>query len=268
MSPNRVQPEKRSSLYWAFSDFGILIKRSMVYIIRNMDQMLSTLFMPIMFLLMFRYVFGGAIQTPGINYVNFLFVGILVQNSGFGATYSTIGIANDVRRGVVDRFKSLPMVSSAVLVGHTVTDLARNVISAIIMVLVGLLVGFRPEANVWEWILALGLLLLFTFAFSWLSAIFGLVVKSLEGAQWITFVFIFPLTMVSSAFVPPETMPGPIRAFAENQPVTHVVDAMRSLLVGTPMGDSGWLAVIWMSAILVVSYIIASILFRRKATSN
>lgn len=268
MTPNQVKPEKRSRLYWALSDFSILIKRSMVYIIRNLDQMLSTLFMPIMFLLMFRYVFGGAIQTPGINYVNFLFVGILVQNSGFGATYSTIGIANDIRRGVVDRFKSLPMVSSAVLVGHTVTDLARNVISAVIMVLVGLLVGFRPEASALEWLLALGLLLLFTFAFSWLSAIFGLIVKSLEGAQWITFVFIFPLTMISSAFVPPETMPEPISSFAANQPVTHVIDAIRSLLIGTPMGNSGWLAVLWMSAILIVSYIIATIMFRRKVTSN
>lgn len=268
MSPQQVMPENRSRLYWALSDFAVLIKRSMVYIFRNMDQMLSALFMPIMFLLMFRYVFGGAISVPGLDYVNFLFVGILVQNAGFGATYSTIGIANDIRRGVVDRFKSLPMISSAVLVGHTVTDLARNTLASVIMILVGLLVGFRPVASFTDWVLAFGLLLLFTFAFSWLSAIFGLIVKSLEGAQWITFVFIFPLTMISSAFVPPETMPAAIAAFARNQPVSHVVDAMRSLLVGTPMDDHGWLAFVWMTGLLIVSYIVATTMFKRKVTSN
>lgn len=268
MTPESVKPEARSQLYWIFSDYSVLIKRSVVYIFRNMDQMLSTLFMPIMFLLMFRYVFGGAIQAPGVDYVNFLFVGILVQGSGFGATYSTIGIANDIRRGVVDRFKSLPMISSAVMVGHTVTDGVRNFISAVVMVLVGLLVGFRPEANVGEWVLAAGLLFLFTLAISWFGAIFGLIVKTVEGAQWIGFVFIFPITMISSAFVPTETMPSALAAFARNQPVTHVIEAMRSLLIGTPMNNHGWLAVIWMTGILLLCFMVANFMFRRKVTSN
>jgi ABC-2 type transport system permease protein len=263
----RVKPEKRSKLYWAISDFTVLTKRSMVYIVRNMDQALSTVFMPIMFLLMFRYVFGGAIDTPGVSYVNFLFAGILVQSAAFGATYTAIGVTTDMRRGVIDRFKSLPMVSSAVLVGHTVTDLARNTISSVIMVLVGLLVGFRPTADVLDWLAALGILMLFTFAFSWLSAIMGLVSKTIEGVQWITFVFVFPFTFISSAFVPTASMPAGLRAFAENQPVTHVIEAVRSFTVGTPIGNHGWLAVAWSLGVLVVSYAIAVYLFRRKTTT-
>jgi ABC-2 type transport system permease protein len=263
---SRVTPEKRSKLYWALSDFSVLIKRSMVYIVRNMDQALSTVFMPIMFLLLFRYVFGGAINTPGVSYINFLFAGILVQSAGFGATYTAIGVTTDIRRGIVDRFKSLPMNSSAVLVGHTVTDMVRNTISSIIMVLVGLLVGFRPTASATDWILAFGILMLFTFAISWMSAIMGLVSKTVEGVQWITFVFIFPLTFISSAFVPTASMPSGLRIFAENQPVTHVIETVRSLTVGTPMGDHGWLAAIWCLAILIVSYFVAVRMFNRKTT--
>ncbi|HEX5797263.1 MAG TPA: ABC transporter permease [Candidatus Saccharimonadales bacterium] len=263
----RVTPEKRSKLYWAFSDFAVLIKRSMVYIVRNMDQALSTVFMPIMFLLLFRYVFGGAINTPGVSYINFLFAGILVQTAGFGATYTAIGVTTDIRRGIIDRFKSLPMISSAVLVGHTVTDMVRNAISSIIMVLVGLLVGFRPTASWSDWLLAFGILMLFTFAISWMSAIMGLLSKTIEGVQWITFVFIFPLTFISSAFVPTGSMPSALRAFAENQPVTHVIEAVRSLTVGTPMDNHGWLAVVWSLGLLVISYIVAVNMFKRK-TAN
>ncbi|MBW3568900.1 ABC transporter permease [Candidatus Parcubacteria bacterium] len=264
----RVKPEPRSKIYWALSDFAVLTKRSMVYIVRNMDQALSTVFMPIMFLMLFRYVFGGAIETPGVSYVDFLFAGILVQTAAFGATYTAIGVTTDIRRGIVDRFKSLPMVSSAVLVGHTVTDLVRNTISAVIMVLVGLLVGFRPEANAFEWLLVLGILMVFTFAISWLSAIMGLLSKTVEGVQWMTFVFVFPVTFISSAFVPTASMPSALRAFAENQPVTHVIEAIRSLTVGTPMGSHGWLALAWSLAILIVSYLAAVYIFKRKTTAN
>lgn len=261
---NRVTPEHRSKLYWTLSDFTVLTKRSMVYIVRNMDQALSTVFMPIMFLLLFRYIFGGAIETPGVSYVNFLFAGILVQTAAFGATYTAIGVTTDIRRGIIDRFKSLPMVSSAVLVGHTVTDLVRNTISAIIMILVGLLVGFRPQANLTEWLAVFGILIIFTFAISWLSAIMGLLSKSIEGVQWMTFVFVFPITFISSAFVPTASMPSGLRIFAENQPVTHVIEAIRALTTGTPLGDHGWLAVAWSLLILIVSYAVAVYLFKRR----
>lgn len=261
-----VQPEKRSKLAWAISDALVLIKRSIMHIVKNMDQLLSVAFQPIMFMLLFRYVFGGAIETGGTTYVNFLVAGILVQTAAFGSTYTAIGVATDLQRGIIDRFKSLPMRSSAVLIGHTVSDLVRNTVSSIIMIGVALLVGFRPDANAQEWVMALGILLLFTFAFSWLSAILGLLAKSIEAVQWISFVAIFPLTFASSAFVPTDGMPGWLRAFAENQPVTQVIEAIRALLVGTPLGNYGWLAAAWSVGILIVSIPLAAYLFRRHAS--
>jgi ABC-2 type transport system permease protein len=261
---NRVEPDRRSGIYWVLSDFSMLIRRSTVYIIRNMDQALSTVVTPILFLLMFRYVFGGAIDTGGVPYVDFLFAGILVQTAAFGAGYTALGVTTDIRRGIMDRFKSLPMTDSAVLVGHTVTDLVRTMLSSIIMVLAGLLVGFRPTAGAWEWALVLGLLMAFTFAFSWLSAIMGLVSRTIEGVQWVNFVFVFPVTFISSAFVPTESMPPVLRVFAENQPVTHVVEAVRAWTIGTPMGSHSRMAFLWSLGILVVSYAAAVYLFKRR----
>jgi ABC-2 type transport system permease protein len=259
-----VKPERHSYLYWLTSDSWIMTKRSITHIIRSLDQVMSLIMFPIMFMLLNRYVLGGAIDTGDVGYANYLFAGILVQTLAFGANYTTINLAVDMKEGIVDRFKSLPMASSALLIGHITSDLVRNVISGIIIVLVGLAVGFRPNASITEWLLVIGLGLLFSLAISWLSAILGLVVKSLEAAQWIGFVIIFPLTFISSAFVPTSTMPGPLRAFAENQPITHVIDAMRSWLVGTPMGDSAWLALIWCVGIIVVCMPLAAYMFRRR----
>jgi len=259
------KPQKHSELYWAFSNCGTLIIRSAKHIIKNPDQLMSVAFQPIMFMLLFRYVFGGAIKTEGTTYVNFLVAGILVQSAAFGASYTAIGIATDMQRGIVDRFKSLPMLPSAVLVGHTVADLVRNTVSSIIMILVGVAVGFRPEANVAEWALVFAILLLFTFAMSWLSAIMGLFAKSIEAVQWMSFVFVFPITFASSAFVPTDGMPKYLRIFAENQPVTQVIEAIRALLVGTPVGDYGWKALAWCIAILVVSVVVSVRLFRTRS---
>lgn len=261
-----VKPMQRSGVYWAVADSLILIKRSVLHIIKNMDQLLGAVFQPIMFMLLFRYVFGGAIDTGGTSYVNFLVAGIIVQNAAFGSTFTSIGVATDLKRGIIDRFRSLPMRSYAVLVGHTVADLARNTLSSVVMVLVGLAVGFRPAASVSDWFAVLGILLLFSFALSWLSAILGLIAKSVEAVQWIAFILIFPLTFASSAFVPTEGMPSVLRAFAENQPVTQVIEAIRALLVGTPIGNYGWLAVIYSLALLVISIPIAGILFRRRSS--
>lgn len=250
-------------LYWALSDSYELTKRTIMHITKNPDQLLSVAFQPIMFLLLFRYVFGGAIDAGGTSYVNFLVAGILVQTAAFGSTYTALGVATDLKRGIVDRFRSLPMMSSAVMIGHTVADLVRNTVSAIIMILVGLLVGFRPEAGPAEWAMALGILLLFTFAFSWLSAVLGLLARSIEAVQWISFVVIFPLTFASSAFVRTNGMPDVLRVFAENQPITQVIEAIRALLVGTPIGNHGWLAVAWCSAVLVIAIPLSAYLFRR-----
>lgn len=257
---------ERSSIYWLLSDSWILINRSVMHIVKNLDQLLSVAFQPIMFMLLFRYVFGGAINTGETSYVNFLVAGILVQNAAFGATTTAVGVATDLQRGIIDRFRSLPMYDSAVLTGHVVADLVRNTVSMIVLVLVALVVGFRPNATALEWTMVIGILILFTFAFSWLSAILGLLAKSVEAVQWISFVAIFPLTFASSAFVPTEGMPSALRAFAENQPVTHVIETMRALLVGTPMGNHGAWAVAWCTALIVIAIPLAGRLFRGYAT--
>lgn len=253
-----------NSLYWTVQDYWMMTKRSVMHIIRSLDQLMSLIMFPIMFMLLNRYVLGGAINTGEVSYANYLFAGILIQTLAFGANYTTINLAVDLQTGIVDRFRSLPMAPSALLVGHIVADMIRNIISGIIIIIVGFIVGFRPNASLSEWLLVFGLAMLFTLAISWLSAILGLLVKSLEAAQWMGFVVIFPLTFVSSAFVPTSTMPDALRLFAENQPLTHVINAIRSLLVGTPMGNSGVSAVIWCIAIILVSVPISVWMFQRK----
>lgn len=261
-----VEPEKRSKLFWLLNDTYEMMRRSIRHITRSLDQVLSLLLFPIMFMLLNRYVFGGAIDTGDLTYANFLFAGIFVQTLAFGANYTTINLAVDLKEGIVDRFRSLPMASSALIVGHIASDLVRNIISGVVIVAVGFAVGFRPTASLTDWLLVFGLAMLFTLAISWMSAILGLLVKSLEAAQWIGFVVIFPLTFVSSAFVPPDTMPPLLRAFAENQPITQVIDAVRSLLVGTPMGNAGWLSVVWCVGIIAVSIPITVWLYRRRSS--
>jgi ABC-2 type transport system permease protein len=261
-----IETEKHSKLFWLVSDSWIMAKRSTTHIIRSLDQVLSLILFPIMFMLLNRYVLGGAIDTGDVSYANYLFAGILVQTLAFGANYTTINLAVDMKEGIVDRFRSLPMASSSLILGHITADMLRNVISGAIIIAVGFAVGFRPNASAVEWLYVVALALLFTLAISWLSAILGLLVKSLEAAQWVGFVIIFPLTFISSAFVPTETMPAALRAFADNQPITHVIDAMRSWLVGTPMGDSAWLAVVWSIGIIVVSAPITIWLFKRRSS--
>jgi len=263
--PRRVGSARHSELYWMLSDSWVLTRRSIKHITRNLDQLLSLIIMPVMFLLLFRYVFGGAIDTGGTTYVNFLVAGILVQTLAFGSSNTTVNLVLDLRRGIIDRFRSLPMYSSSLLTGHVLADLFRNTISGLIMVAVGLAVGFRPTADAGEWLKVLGLLLLFTFAISWFCAILGLVVRSLEAAQWISFLFIMPLTFASSAFVPTDGMPTALKIFAENQPFTIVIQAMRAWLVGTPIGNDGWLSVVWCVGITLVCMPIAAWLFRRQA---
>lgn len=264
LQPQILRRETKTGILWALSDCWILTIRSIKHITRSLDQLMSVALFPIMFLLQFRYVFGGAIDTGGISYVNFLVAGILVQLLAFGANYTTINLAVDLQQGVVDRFRSLPMASSALLVGHVLADLFRNAISGIITLAVSFLVGFRPTADLGEWLLVIVLGVVFSLAISWLSAILGLFVKTLEAAQWVGFILIFPLTFISSAFVPTETMPKILRIFAQNQPLTHVIEAMRAWLVGTPIGNHGYLAFGWCIAIIIIAMPIATWLFRRQ----
>lgn len=249
------------------NDSLIMIRRSSTHILRNTDQLLGTFFQPIMFLVLFAAVFGGAIEKalpPGVSYLDFLMAGIIVQTLAFGSTTTAIAIANDLQRGIVDRFRSLPMSNIAVLNGHVVSDLFRNGISTVVMILTGLVIGFRADASFIDWLAIAGILALFTLAFSWLAAIMGVLAKSVEGVQWLSFLVVFPLTFASSAFVPTDSMNKYLKAFAENQPITHVIEAVRAYILGTPVGDHAWLAVAWSLAIIAIAMPLTAWLFKRK----
>ncbi len=258
---------KRSKIGQTFADSGIMIQRSTTHIVRNIDQLLGAFFQPIMFLVLFASVFGGAVSRAlpeGVSYLNFLMAGIIVQTVAFGSTTTAIAVCNDLQRGIVDRFRSLPMSNLAVLNGHVISDLFRNTISTVVMIITGLVIGFRSSASFIDWLTIAGLLLLFTFAFSWLAAIVGVFAKSVEAVQWLTFVLIFPLTFASSTFVPTGDMNRYLKAFAENQPITQVVEAVRALMLGTPTQNYIFSAVAWSVGLLIVAVPLAAWLFRRK----
>lgn len=261
---NAVQAAQHSKIYWVISDVTVFIQRSLKHIFKNKDQLLGLTIQPIMFMLLFRYVFGGAINTGGTSYVNFLVAGILVQSIAFGSLTTSLSVATDLQRGIIDRFKSLPTVSWGVLMGHVTADLVRNILQSSIMIGVGFLVGFRPTASLTSWLAIVGLVLLFTFAISWVAAIMGLLAKTIEAVQWLGFFIVFPFTFASAAFAPTATMPLWLRLFAENQPVTHVIEAIRALMLGTPLYDHGWLATVWCVGIIVVAIPVAAYLFRHS----
>lgn len=262
---NTKNVQKHGRIYYALLDSWILINRSIKHIIKNPDQLMGSTIQPIMFMLLFRYVFGGAIATGGVSYVNFLVAGILVQTLAFGALTTSLSVATDLKRGIVDRFRSLPILSSAVITGHVIGDLVRNMISTAVLIATAFLIGFRPEAGITEWFMIIGLALLFTFTVSWLAAIMGLLAKSVESVQWMGFFFVFPLTFASGAFVPTDSMPKFLRIFAENQPVTHVIEAIRALMVGTPIGNHGWIAVIWCVVGTLIAIPVTAYLFRKRS---
>lgn len=265
----QLEFEKKPRFWLNIVDSLIMIKRSSTHIIRNTDQLLGTFFQPIMFLVLFAAVFGGAVALalpPNVTYLQFLMAGIIVQTVAFGSTTTAIAVTNDMQRGIVDRFRSLPMSNLAVLTGHVTSDVFRNAISTAVMILTGLVLGFRSSASFLDWLAIAGLLILFTLAFSWLAAIIGVLAKSVEGVQWLTFVLIFPLTFASGAFVPAGSLVDWLRPFAENQPITHFVEAVRSLMVGLPMGDHALMSVIWGVGTLVIAMPLAAWLFKRKTS--
>jgi ABC transporter DrrB family efflux protein len=233
-------------------DTVILAERNLIRLPRRPDLLLAFTVQPIMFILLFRYVFGGAISTPGGSYIEFVLPGIIVQTIAFGGFVTAIGLNEDVRKGLIDRFRSLPMARPAVLAGRTVADIATNLLSIVILVLTGVLIGFSFQTSVGQVIAGFGLLLLIGYAFSWVFAFAGLVASTPEAAQSIGFIAIFPLTFISSSFVPIATMPSGLQAFAKVNPFTIMVDAMRSLWLGAPAGTHVWGAVVWALIILLV----------------
>src|ERR1700737_260697 len=265
----RYQPiTGRPRIVWAFLDALVLAKRSVLETVRVPELIMFVAIHPIMFVLLFRYVFGGAIQVPGGQYVNYLMPGIFVQTVAFGGVTTAIGLAQDMQRGIIDRFRSLPMSSSAVLTGRTIADLARNLFTVIIMLIVGFLVGFRPGGTPFEFLLGILVLLGVSFAFSWISAFIGLLVRSVEAAQSGGFIWLFPLTFASSAFVPVATMPSWLRGFAEHNPVSVLADSLRGLFHVNPAlttGDTQWALIqsaAWIAGILLVFIPLSVIRYR------
>lgn len=249
----------------AYADTAALTGRSLRHIARSPDTIVTTAITPIAMMLLFVYVFGGAIDTgPSAEpYVTYLLPGILLITIASGIAYTAYRLFLDMDKGIVERFQSMPIARSAVLWAHVLTSLVANLASLAVVVLVALAMGFRSGAGVGAWLAVVGLLVLFTLALTWLAVVAGLSATSVDGASAFSYPLIF-LPFISSAFVPTESMPGPVRWFAENQPVTSIVDAIRSLLTQEPVGNDAWVALAWCVGILVLAYGLAVAAYRRK----
>ncbi len=246
------------------SDALVLTERNLIAYLRIPQALFFSSVQPVMFVLLFRYVFGGAIRVPGHSYVDFLMPGIFVQTMAFGAVSTSIGLAEDLHKGLVERFRSLPMARSAVLAGRTTADLVRNVVVAAIITAVGYGVGFRVQTAILAFLAGLGVVLAFSYALSWGFAIVGLSASNSETAQVMAFPILFPLTFASSAFVPVATLPGWLQVFARHQPVSEVIDATRALMLGGPTARPVVTALAWCGGLLVVLAPLAVRRYRRS----
>jgi ABC-2 type transport system permease protein len=243
-------------------DTAALLGRSLRHISRSPDTIITTAIMPIAFLLLFVYVFGGAIETGADSYVDYLLPGILLITIASGISYTAYRLFQDVSGGILERFQAMPIARSSVLWAHVLTSLVANLISLVVVVGVAVLIGFRPSAGIVGWLAVAGILMLFTLALTWLAVIPGLTAKSVDGASAFSYPLVF-LPFVSSAFVPTQTMPAPVRWFAEHQPVTAIVDTIRDLFTRQPVGTDIWVALGWCLGILVVAYVVATVSYRR-----
>ncbi|MDV8148053.1 ABC transporter permease [Arthrobacter sp. B10-11] len=246
-----------------FADTSVLLGRSMRHIFRSVDTIITTAITPVALMLLFVYVFGGAIRTDTENYVNYLLPGIMLIAIASGIAYTAVRLFTDMQSGIFERFQSMPIARSSVLWAHVLTSLVANGLSLVIIVLVALLMGFRTSASLLDWLAVAGILALFTLALTWIAIIAGLSAKSVDGASGFSYPLIF-LPFISSAFVPTETMPGPVRFFAENQPVTSIVNTIQDLFAQRPVGSDIWIALAWCLGILVFAYASATAVYRRK----
>jgi ABC-2 type transport system permease protein len=244
------------------SDSLTMIGRSVRLSRRNVDTLVMAIVLPLLMMLLFVYVFGGAISTR-TGYLNYVVPGILLLCTGYGAASTAMSVAHDMTTGMIDRLRSLPIHSGAVLTGHVVASVTRNAISTTVVLAAALAMGFRPQAGPLDWLLAVVLLLGYVLALSWLAAGLGVLARTVESASTFSFVMLF-IPYLSSAFVPTDTMPAVLRPVSENQPITPVIETVRGLLTGTPVGDSGWTAVLWTVVLLTVSIVFAVAMFRRK----
>src|SRR5215469_6217061 len=264
LTPEELGPHPHFALYWMVAHAWVLAKRRLTQIPRRPDELLIATLQPTMLVLLFRYVFGGAILVPGTSYANYLMAGVFVLASLVGSLSTGIGLATDLQQGLIDRFRSLPMARSAVLTGRTLADLVRNGFVVLVIWTVGLLVGFRPAGNPLAWLAATGLLLLTTFTFSWLAVLLGLVVSSPEAVQGASLVIFYPLLFGSNAFVPTSTMPDWLRAFADHQPVSVVMSAVRGLLLNQPDPTIIGQALAWCFGLLTVFIGLSALVYGRR----
>lgn len=251
-------------IFWAISDIAAMTRRGLLRYIRIPQLLVFSTIQPVMFMLLFAYVFGGAISTPGGNYIDFLVPGILVQTIIFGSTTTGIGLSQDLSTGMTDRFHSLPMARSALLAGRILSDTIRNIFVLFLMIAVGTLLGFRFQEGFLNAAAAMVLIISLGVAFSWISATIGLVVKDSETVQVAGFIWIFPFVFASSIFVPIQTMPDFLRALAERSPITFVVDSVRALSLGGDAARSVWPALAWIAGLSIVFSFLAVRLYQRK----
>lgn len=244
-------------------DTAVLTGRSLRHITRSLDTIITTAITPVAIMLLFVFVFGGAIDTGSVSYVDYLLPGILLITVASGVAYTSARLFTDLQGGIFERFQSMPIARSAVLWSHVLTSVVANLTSVVVVIAVALLMGFRSGANVLQWLAVAGILTLFTLALTWLAVIAGLSAKTMDGAGAFAYPLIF-LPFISSAFVPTETMPGPVRFFAEYQPVTSIVDALRDLLAGRPASSDIWIALAWCVGILLIGYVVSMVIYRRK----
>ncbi|MFI6645494.1 ABC transporter permease [Streptomyces sp. NPDC050504] len=252
------------SAYW-LTDTAVLTGRTLRHVTRSVDTVITTVITPVAMMLLFVYVFGGAIDSGPGPYVSYMLPGILLVTVASDVSYTAYRLFTDMKSGIFERFQSLPIARSGVLWAHVLTSLAANLVSLVIVVGVALLMGFRSGAGVLAWLAVVGILFLFTLALTWIAVIPGLSATSVEGAGAFAYPLIF-LPFISSAFVPTATMPGPVRWFAEHQPVTSIVDTIRDLFARQPVGGDIWIALGWCGGILVVAYLFAMATYRRKIT--
>ncbi len=253
----------RTSIRNSLSDVMVMMGRRLRHSFRSVDTIITVVAMPVVLMLMFVYVFGGAMNTGGGHYINYILPGIILMTISSGVAYTAVGLNMDITSGFFDRFRSMPITESSILTGHVLTSVVFSGVSSLVVVAVALVMGFRTNAGIAAGLLMVGIFLLYTIATTWLAVMFGLMAKSAEGAGIFAYPLIF-LPFVSSGFAPTKTMPGPLRVFAENQPVTHIINSVRALLAGQPVGNSAWIAVAWCLVLLVAAYFASMYIYKNK----
>ena len=249
----------------AFRDTFVMAKRSLRHTIRSLDTIITVAITPIALMLLFVYVFGGSFgaSSGSVSYINFITPGIVIMCVVSGIAYAALRLNNDMTKGIINRFRTMPVASSSILGGHALSSVLSNLFSVVLVMIVAFLVGFRSDAGIAEWLIFTGILVLFTLATTWLAIVFGLLAKSAEGAGAFSYILLL-LLFISSAFTPTDKMNPVLRAFADHQPMTPIIETMRSLLINGSAGESAWLAVAWCAGLLVVSYLLALRIYKNK----